>query len=265
MAYVLPEVLGMFFLEAICLALSAAIITSYYCNKCYKNCCGVNSCLHSILKRTKIVKCVSETTTEFHGIPIEENSITIYHLICYIIWLLCGALIVFLDVLLIEVTNSCNSSALGTDCFGNIGGFSLKSLYDEPIDCNNFTSLSNKATFICYKYTLNLGGAFGIAGGLFATGIMFMNLIGACYGNQNRCCNIAGIFHMVVGILLSFAALVVVLAESTLREILIEDGTFIAIFQYIHILFSLMMAHYLFIGIMVRRLKQGNNNNYTTV
>ena len=69
---------------------------------------------------------------------------------------------------------------------------------------------------------------------------------------------------MVVGILLSFAALVVVLAESTLREILIEDGTFIAIFQYIHILISLMMAHYLFIGIMARRLKQGNNN-YTPV
>ena len=95
MVYVLPEMVMIILLEVAYVVLSFLILVSYYCNICCKNCCGVNSCLHSILKRTKIVKHVSETTTEFYGFLIEENSIIIYFLVWYIIWILFGAAIVF--------------------------------------------------------------------------------------------------------------------------------------------------------------------------
>ena len=268
MAYALPELLGMLFIEIVYLLLTVVLVMLYYCNRCSKNCCGVNNCFHSILKRTKIVKHVSETTTEFYGFLIEKNSFMTYFLVWYIVWTLCGAAIVFLDVLLIDVTNSCDPFASRTDCFLNNGFlYDLFNLYDEPIDCNNLTSLSDNATFICYKYTLNLGGAFGVAGGYFATGIMFLNVIGACYGKQTRCCNkdncymvytIVGFIHLVVRTLLSATASIVVFTVPTLQQILIDDGTFILLFQFIHIQISLIMAQYYLIGIMICRPKQEN-------
>ena len=253
MAYALPELLGMLLIEIVYLLLTAVIVMLYYCNKHHKNCCGVSRCFHSILRRTKIVKHVSETTTEFYGFLIEENSFMLYFLVWYIIWLLCGALIVFLDVLLIDVTNSCDPFALRTDCFLNTGFNNLnqlRHLYDEPIDCKNLTSLSDSATFICYKYTLNLGEAFGVAGGLFTTGIMFLNLIGACYGKQTRCCNTVGIIHMFLGAILSFCAFIAGFVFPTLQQILTYDGTFIVFFQFFHILLSLSIVHWCFMTII---------------
>ena len=252
MAYALPELLGILFIEIVYLLLTAVLVMLYCCNKRH-------SCFHSILKRTKIVKHVSETTSDFYGFLIEEGSFMMYFLVWYIIWLLCGALIVFLDVLLIDVTNSCDPFASRTDCFlMNTGFVDLYHLYDELIDCNNLTSLSDNATFICYKYTLNLGGAFGIAGGFFTTGIMFLNLIGACYGKQNRCCNIVGIIHMFLGGMLSKIAFIVVLTVPTVQQILILEGTFIVYFQFSHILVSLIIAHSCFMIIICYRPKQEN-------
>ena len=263
MAYTLPETVGLLLLQFFYLVLSLVILFSYMLQQiCYKNCHGVNSCFHSILKRTKIVKRVSETTTEFYGFLIEENSIMNYYLVWYIIWILFGAAIVFLDVLLIDVTSSCNPSASRTDCFLNTGLLDISNLYDEPIDCKNQTSLSDKVTFVCYKYTLNLGGAFGVAGGYFATGIMFLNLIGACYGKQTRCCNIVGFIHMVVGTLLSLTALLVVTNVPTFQPTLIE-GSFVVLFQLFHILFSLMLVHFVFIIIMAKQRK--NQPTYIVV
>ena len=156
MAYTLPEIMGIFLLEIVYWVFSLVIVILYCCNRCQKNRWGVNRCFHSILKRTNIVKHVSETTTEFYGFLIEENSIMIYFLVWYLVWILFGAFIVFLEVLLIDVTNSCDPSASRADCFLNTGVISLYNLYDEPIDCNNLTSLSDNVTFICYRYTLNL-------------------------------------------------------------------------------------------------------------
>ena len=230
----------------------------YCCNKRHKNCCGVSRCFHSILKRTKIVKHVSETTTKFYGFLIEESSFMLYFLVWYIKWMLCGALIVFLDVLLIDVTNSCTPFASRTDCFLNTGFPDLYHLDDEPIDCNNLTSLSDKATFICYKYTLNIGRAFGVAGGLFTTGIMFLNLIGACYGKQTRCCNTVGIIHMFLGAILSFCAFIAGFFAQLFKQILILWWHFIVFFQFFHILVSLSLVHYCFMVIMCCKPKQEN-------
>ena len=91
---------------------------------------------------------------------------------------------------------------------------------------------------------------------------MFLNLIGACYGNQNRRCTKVGIFHMAVGTIISSSAFLVVIAFLTLRQIVIDDGTFIILFQFIHIQISLTFVHAFFMLIMKRRL---NNNNYKSI
>ena len=259
MVYVLPEMVIIILLEIAYGVLSFVILFSYYGNICCKNCCGVNSCLHSILKRTNIVKNVSETTTEFYGFLIEENSSMMYFLVWYILWILFGAAIVFLDVFLIEVTNSCDPFASRTNCFLNSGFSNHSAFYDEPIDCNKLTDLPDNATFICYRYTLDLGGAFGTAGGFFATGMMFLSLIAACYGKQTRCCNednccnIVGLIHMAVGALLSFIVLVVVPNVPALEQILME-GSSSVLLQFIHILLSLTILHTLFMAIMLQRM-----------
>ena len=280
MAYVLPEMVGIILIEFIYLVVTLVILISCACNNCYKDSCCVNKCLHSILKRAKVVEHRSKTTSKFYGFRIKDNNIImIYSLVCYILWLLFGAAIVFLDVFLIDVTNSCDPFASRANCFLNTGFFNFSALYDEPIDCNNLTNLPDKSTFICYKYTLNLGGAFGIAGGFFATGMLFLKLIGACYGKQkpSNCCskqnccnedywcnedycfsedcccnadNCCNMFRILYVIMPSLTIIVAVSTVPTLRQILINDS-FIVIFQFFHILWSLVIAYSVFVGIML--------------
>ena len=181
MVYVIPETVGIAIIyPSFFSAVLAVILAGCFTNKIYKY-------VHMILQRTKLLEPVSKDVTESDAEPQSElhgvrvTKIFIYWLLLYITWLLFGAAIVFLDVFLIDVTNSCDPSASRANCFLNTGFFNISALYDEPIDCNNLEDLPNNATFICYRYTLDLGGAFGTAGGFFATGIMFMKLIAAFY------------------------------------------------------------------------------------
>ena len=253
--------MGILLLELIYWVVSLVILISYFCNICHEDRCSVHKCLHSILKRTKIVECGPKNRSVFYDFQIEENDYSmIYSLVCYLLWLLLGAAIVFLDVFLIEVTNSCDPSASRANCFLNIRFFNISALYDEPIDCNNLNNLPNNVTFICYRYTLNLGAAFGTAGGFFATGMMFMNLIASCYGKgkPSDCFNIVGHIHMVVGVMFSLIVLVAVSAVPTLQQILIE-GSFIVFYKFLHILRSLQIVH-LFIRIMLCKRNKTNMN-----
>ena len=168
----------------------------------------------------------------------------IYGLALYITWPPFGAAIVFLDGFLIEVINSCDPHASRANCFLNTGFFNTSALYDEPIDCNNLLNLPDNATFICYRYTLKLGVAFGTAGAFFATGMMFMKLIAVCYVSQHPStyCNFIMILHICSGTVLGITTAVVVLAVPQLRQILTE-GSLIGMFQFIHILISLILVH----------------------
>ena len=72
----------------------------------------------------------------------------IYYLVWYIIWILFGAAIVFLDVFLIDITNSCDPFASRANCFLNTRFHNTSAFYDEPIDCNNLDNLPDNATGI---------------------------------------------------------------------------------------------------------------------
>ena len=116
-----------------------------------------------VLQRTKVLSkdsTDSDDEPQFHGV---RNSFTASY--CIITWLLFGAAIVFLDKFLIKGTDSCDPSASKANCFLNTGFFNTSALYDEPIDCSNEGNLPGNVKFICYRYTLDLGGAFGTAMG----------------------------------------------------------------------------------------------------
>ena len=271
MAYVLPESVLVWLIEIICtVILPVLLISFFFIDKC--SCYFVNKCFHSILTKTKILERLPDKTTVFYDFPVEEESYFMnYYFIWYITWLIYGAAIVFLDVFLIDITNSCDPSASRAECFLNTGLFNISALYDEPIDCNNLDDLPHNVTFICYRYTLDLGGAFGTAGGFFATGMMFITLIAVCYGkekpsdccdedcccNNSCCCMIVGIIHMLVGTVFSLTAFILAVTVPTLRQILTE-GSFIVFFQFYHILISLIFVHSILIPWMMvyRRLQE---------
>ena len=282
MAYVIPETVLILLIEVTYVVVSLVISISCCCNICYKDsccCCCVNKCLHSILTITKTLERKPDKTTVFNDFPVEESDYSvIYYLLWYITWLIFGAAMVFLDAFLIEVTNSCDPSASKANCFLNTELFNFSALYDEPIDCNNLIDLPDNTTFICYRYTLDLGGAIGIAGGFFTTGMMFMTLITVCYKkekpsdccdededcccneycccNKDNCCNIVKMIHMIVGALLSFIALLVVVAVPTLQQIWTE-GSPIIFFKFIHILSSLLLAHSIIACVLIFRQLKG--------
>ena len=224
----------------------------------------IDKYVHKILQRTKVLEPGStdsdaEPQSELHGVRVSR--VFIYGLALYITWLLFGAAIVFLDEFLIEITNSCDPHAARADCFLNTGFFNISALYDEPIDCNLLNLLDN-ATFICYQYTLKLGEALGTAGAFFATGMMFMKLIAVCYVSRHPStyCNIIMILHICSGTVLSITTAVVVLAVPQLRQILTE-GSLIVMFQFIHILISLILVYALFILTVYKKLTTSTQIN----
>ena len=58
----------------------------------------------------------------------------VYYLALYILQMVCRAAIVFLDIFLIDITNSCDPSALRANCFLNTG-FNIYAFYDKSIGC----------------------------------------------------------------------------------------------------------------------------------
>ena len=53
-----------------------------------------------------------------------------------------------MDKFLIELSNSCDSSAYRANCFLNTGFFNISASYDEPIDCNKLDELPDNTTYI---------------------------------------------------------------------------------------------------------------------
>ena len=245
MVYVLPETVGSAIIELFGVAATVAIIVGYFTRNP-----TIDKYVHMILQRTKVLDLVStdsdaDPQSELLGVRVSR--VFTYGLVLYIAWLLFGAAIVFLDAFLIEVTNSCDPSASRANCFLNTGFFNISAFFDKPIDCNNLRDVPDNTTFICYRYTLNLGVAAGTAGAYFATGMMFMKLFAACYVHKHspKYLNIIKHSHMWSGTILITIAAAVVHAVPQLRHILTE-GSLIALLHYIHMLISQVILHVLF-------------------
>ena len=210
----------------------------------------IDKYVHMILQRTQVLDLVStdseaEPPSELHGVRVSR--VFTHGLVLYITWLLFGAAIVFLDVFLIEATNSCDPSASRANCFMNTGFFNISAFFDKAIDCNNLRDVPDNTTYICYRYTLNLGVAAGTAGAYFATGMMFMKLFAAFYVHQRppKYHKIIKHSHMWSGTILIIAAAAVVHAVPQLRQILTE-GSLICLLHFIHMLISQVILHVLF-------------------
>ena len=194
-----------------------------------------------MLQMMKILEPRKESTFEkpksqLHGFNFLR--IHVYYLTFCLLWMVFVAGIVFWDVFLIDVTNSCDPSASRAHCFLNTG----YNLSDEPIDCNNLEDIPDNATFICYKYTLNIGGAFGTAGGMLSTGLILIKLSAANYAYFRKwnaiCSYTLWIYHLVIAVISIPGILLAVTFVPILREIVLE-GSVIVMFQFFNILISM--------------------------
>ena len=259
MVYVVPEMLGIAIIDLLLVLATVAVISGCFCKKHTK----MDKYVHMVLQWTNVLSKDStdsddEPQSQLHGVRVSRKFICC--LLLYITWLLFGAAILFLDIFLIDITNSCDPSASKANCFLNTGFFNISALYDEPIDCNNLDDLPDNVTFICYRYTLDLGGAFGTALGLLTMGIMFMKLIAMCYVSKepSKYCKIIMIVHLCLGIILSSLVLVSILAVPQSRQLLTEESLIVK-FRFVHILISLILVHVLFILTVYKE----TNNNHT--
>ena len=155
MVYIVPETVGIAIIELFWMATTVAVVSGCFSNV-QRNYPKIDKYVHMILQRTKVLEpgstdCDAKPRFELHSVRVSR--VFIYGLALYITWLLFGAVIVFLDEFLIEVTNSCDPHATRADCFLNAGFFNIPAFYDEPIDCN-LLNLPDNATFICYQCTL---------------------------------------------------------------------------------------------------------------
>ena len=262
MVYVLPETVGTAIIELFGVAATVAVILG-----CFIRNPTIDKYVHMILQRTNVLNPVStdsdaDPRSELYGVRVSR--LFIYGLVLYITWVLFGAAIVFLDVFLIEVSNSCDPSASRANCFLNTGFFNISALYDKQLDCSNLNNLPDNTTYICYRYTLNLGVAFGTAGGYFGTGMLLLNLIAVLYVHQHprKYCNIIKILHMCSGIILCILTAVVVHAVPQLRHILTE-GSLIALLHFIHLVISQILVHVLFM-LPVSNIKSKKAYDYKT-
>ena len=250
--YILPEIVLISITEIIYLVATAVLFvsylfgrwyekTSYYCRHGYWY-EEIDMYIHNMLQMMKIVEPSKESTFEepkskLHGFIFLRGHI--YYLTFCLLWMVSAAGIVFWDVFLIDITNSCDPSASRTQCFLSNTGFNLSA---EPIDCNNLEDIPDNATFICYKYTLNIGGAFGTAGGMLSTGLILIKLIAANYAYFKKrkaiCSYIFWICHLAIAAISILGILLAINLVPILREIVLE-GSGILMFQFFNILISM--------------------------
>ena len=246
--YILPELVFILITEFIFILATVVLILSYLYGFCQEKGCTSGNCyekideyIHSILQMMKILEPSEEdeSKSELHGFNFPR--IFVYCLTICLLWMVCAAGIVFLDVFLIEVTNSCDPSASRANCFLNTG-FNISALYDEPIDCNNLKVLPDNATFICYRYTLNIGGAFGTAGGMISTGLIMLKFFSANYAYAKKknpiCSYILWVCHFAIAIIFILGILLAVTIVPSIREIVLE-GSVIVMFQFFNVLISI--------------------------
>ena len=272
--YIVPEIVLISITEVIFLFGTVVLIvsylygrlweqtTSYYCRTglWYKE---IDKYIHNMLQMMTILEPRKESTFEepkskLHGFKFLR--IHVYYLTFCLLWMVCIAGIVFWDVFLIDVTNSCDPSTSRAHCFLNTG-FNVS---DEPIDCNNLEDLPDNATFICYKYILSIGDAFGTAGGMLSTGLILLKLFAANYAYFRKrsaiCSYVLWICHLVIAIISIPGTLLAINLVPSLQEIVLESSV-IMMFQFFNILIS-MAATLVVVLAMLRKPEEEEEGDY---
>lgn len=245
-SYIIPEMVLMLLTCLSYLAASIFVVANRICeryDRCERCVCLKKKYYHLLLRRAfKVLKkgpqdTEDEPETMLHSRQVPEFYITM--LTFYTIFFLALASIVFLDVFLIEITDSCDPGAR-VDCFLVNATFSVN---DEPIDCNNVSNLERQnVTFVCYEYVLSIGKAAGVAGGLFTlptsilSGITFvllsLNDMGGFY-------TVMAYALIIIVYLVASAVVLVLTLQPNLFQIVFE-GSLSTILQFYFVLLMII-------------------------
>lgn len=270
--YVLPEFVLILGTEIFFLLATGVLVFSYLHGKLWDNirccceCCHkeIDKYIHHMLQSLKILEPGKENDFEDPKSQLHDFKFLRGHVYCLtlcLLWMVCAAGVVFWDVLLIEVTNSCDPSASRAHCFLNTGFFNFSGLSDEPIDCQKLGNLPKNTTFICYKYALNIGGAFGTAGGMLSTGLILFKVFAANTAfvkKRNATCSYAlWICHLVICTMFIFTTLLAVTFVPILREIVLE-GSVTVMCQYFNILILMAATFVVVIVTLCKRKQKGS-------
>ena len=143
-------------------------------------------------------------------------------LLVLFISLIIGVLLMFLQLLLIDVSYSCDLEDKGKDCF-KYKLWDTRKFSNDPIDCTSAAIQNGTVDVICYKIVFNAGWAIGASYGAFKISMAVINLAvaGLLMIKQTKTiCKIRAIFIFLnIGVL---AALFVV-QFTTLRVFLVSD------------------------------------------
>ena len=126
--YVLPEFVLILGTEIFFLLATGVLVFSYLHGKLWDNirccceCCHkeIDKYIHHMLQSLKILEPGKENDFEDPKSQLHDFKFLRGHVYCLtlcLLWMVCAAGVVFWDVLLIEVTNSCDPSASRAHCF----------------------------------------------------------------------------------------------------------------------------------------------------
>ena len=123
-----------------------------------------------------------DITWLFKGIDLTEEedilSKTFKGFWLLLLGMLVGVLMMFWQLLLLDVSYSCEESGTTKECFEyqlwNSDAF--KTLGRDPIDCNSAAIQNGTVEVICYKLVFNFGVATGASYGTFKTSTFLVNV-----------------------------------------------------------------------------------------
>lgn len=243
-AYTLPKLIGIAVVQIIVWAMSVLIILNCFQSFPCKCRCLQDKKIHLVLRQIKILEPrpgsnnTDEPQSLLHGFLIPRPYV--YALALYFSFMLFGVGVVFFDVFLnVDVAFSCESSATGSDCFLNTSAFA------EPIDCDNvsLTALLDNVNLTCYKYSLDIGKAAGIAGGMITISMLIIKVITGCFLFLKRyeddvdhqpckhCCRAMLICLTLACQALIFTMFMVILNVSKLRDLLVGSNILLQFFN----------------------------------
>ena len=143
-------------------------------------------------------------------------------LIGLLISLIVGVLIMFFQLLLIDISYSCDLEDKSKDCF-EFKIWDTHRFSNDPIDCTSAAVQNGTVDVICYKIVFNAGLAIGASYGAFKISMAVINLAAAgllMIKQTKTICRVRAIFtFLFIGLVVAL----LVVQFTTLRVFLVSD------------------------------------------
>ena len=134
-----------------------------------------------------------------------------------------GVLLLFFQLLLIDISYSCDLEDKSKDCFEYTSRLWYTLSNDDPIDCTSAAVQNGTVDVICYKIVFNAGLAIGASYGVFKISMAVINMAAAgllMIKQTKTICRVRAIFtFLFIGLVVAF----IVVQSTTLRVFLVSD------------------------------------------